>query len=111
VTDSSSAPAAQPAPKIDTTVPHSARIWNYWLGGKDNYAVDREAGDQFLSTFPDIAVVARATRAFQGRAVRYLASEAQIRQFPLFRRPGTRETRPGLVSPVAARGQLPRPSR
>ncbi len=81
MTDSSSAPAAQPAPKIDTNVPHSARIWNYWLGGKDNYAVDREAGDQFLNTFPDIAVVARATRAFQGRAVRYLASEAQIRQF------------------------------
>jgi hypothetical protein len=65
----------------DTTVPHSARIWNYWLGGKDNYAVDRAAGDQFLATFPDIAVVARATRAFMGRAVRYLAGEAGIRQF------------------------------
>jgi len=37
---------------IDTTVPHSARIWNYWLGGKDNYAVDREAGDQYLEIFP-----------------------------------------------------------
>src|SRR5258708_13476037 len=81
VGDRPSAPAAQAAPKIDTNVPPSARIWNYWLGGKDNYAVDREAGDQFLNTFPDIAVVARATRAFQGRAVRYLASEAQIRQF------------------------------
>ena len=70
-----------PRPKIDTTIPHSARIWNYWLGGKDNYAVDRAAGDQFLATFPDIAVVARATRAFMGRAVRYLAGEAGIRQF------------------------------
>ena len=68
-------------PGLDTTVPHSARIWNYWLGGKDNYAVDRAAGDQFLATFPDIAVIARATRAFMGRAVRYLAGEAGIRQF------------------------------
>ena len=74
-------PASGAYPKIDTTVPHSARIWNYWLGGKDNYAVDREAGDQFLQTFPDIAVVARATRAFQTRAIRYLAGEAGIRQF------------------------------
>jgi hypothetical protein len=57
-----------PPPQLDTTVPHSARIWNYWLGGKDNYAVDRAAGDQFLATFPDIAVVARASRAFLGRA-------------------------------------------
>jgi hypothetical protein len=62
-------------------VPHSARIWNYWLGGKDNYAVDRAAGDQFLAAFPDIAVIARATRAFMGRAVRYLAGEAGVRQF------------------------------
>jgi O-methyltransferase involved in polyketide biosynthesis len=68
-------------PAIDTTVPHSARIWNYWLGGKDNYAVDRAAGDQFLATYPDIAVAARASRAFQRRAVRYLADEAGIRQF------------------------------
>ena len=46
---------------IDTTVPHSARIWNYWLGGKDNYAVDREAGDQYREIFPGIAVVARSS--------------------------------------------------
>jgi O-methyltransferase involved in polyketide biosynthesis len=68
-------------PEIDTSVPHSARIWNYWLGGKDNYAVDRAAGDQFQQTFPEIAVIARATRAFMDRAVRYLASEAGVRQF------------------------------
>jgi hypothetical protein len=68
-------------PRLDTTVPHSARIWNYWLGGKDNYAVDRAAGDQFLATFPDIAVIARATRAFMGRAVRHLADQAGVRQF------------------------------
>jgi hypothetical protein len=66
---------------IYTTVPHSARIWNYWLGGKDNYAVDREAGDQYKEIFPGIAVVARTSRGFLTRAVRYLAGEAGIRQF------------------------------
>lgn len=66
---------------IDTTVPHSARIWNYWLGGKDNYAVDREAGDQYVKVFPGIVDIARAGRAFLARAVRYLALEAGIRQF------------------------------
>ncbi len=74
-------PGPRSALAIDTTVPHSARIWNYWLGGKDNFAVDRAAGDQFLQVFPDIAVIARATRAFQTRAVRYLAGEGQVRQF------------------------------
>jgi hypothetical protein len=78
---SDSSPDSGNPPGPDTTVPHSARIWNYWLGGKDNYAVDRAAGDQFLATFPDIAVIARATRAFMGRAVRYLAGEAGVRQF------------------------------
>ena len=62
-------------------MPHSARIWNYWLGGKDNYAVDREAGDQFSAIFPGIVDIARADRAFLGRAVRYLAGEAGVRQF------------------------------
>jgi hypothetical protein len=83
VTDvSSSQGAPDPAGTgIDTTVPHSARIWNYWLGGKDNYAVDREAGDQYKEIFPGIAVVARTSRGFLTRAVRYLAGEAGIRQF------------------------------
>jgi ubiquinone/menaquinone biosynthesis C-methylase UbiE len=66
---------------IDTTVPHSARIWNYWLGGKDNYAVDREAGDAWVQIHPEITVIARETRAFLSRAVRYLAGEVGIRQF------------------------------
>ncbi|MEU9886277.1 SAM-dependent methyltransferase [Sphaerisporangium sp. NPDC051011] len=73
-----------PAPehqKIDTSVPHSARIWNYWLGGRDNYPVDREAGDQFAQVFPGIAELAQASRHFLSRAVRYLAGEAGIRQF------------------------------
>jgi hypothetical protein len=80
VTDDASAPLA-PSPKIDTTVPHSARVWNYWLGGKDNYPVDRELGDQFREIFPGIVELARASRHFLARAVRYLAGEAQVRQF------------------------------
>jgi hypothetical protein len=67
--------------EIDTSVAHSARIWNYWLGGKDNYAVDREIGDQFREVFPDIVDISRSSRAFLARAVRYLAGEAGIRQF------------------------------
>ena len=66
---------------IDATVPHSARIWNYWLGGKDNFAVDREAGDAWIAVDPGITVIARETRAFLRRAVRHLAGEAGIRQF------------------------------
>ena len=66
---------------VDTTVPHSARIWNYWLDGKDNYAVDREAGEAYLEVFPGIAVVARTSRDFLTRAVRYLAADAGLRQF------------------------------
>jgi S-adenosyl methyltransferase len=68
-------------PEIDTTVPHSARIWNYWLGGTDNYPVDRAAGEQFRQAFPGIVEVARASRAFHTRAVRYLAGEAGVRQY------------------------------
>jgi len=81
VTNRSSTSGQQPSPKIDTNVAHSARIWNYWLGGKDHYPVDRRVGDQILEMFPHIAYLARADRAFLGRAVRYLVSEAGIRQF------------------------------
>jgi O-methyltransferase involved in polyketide biosynthesis len=66
---------------IDTTVPHSARIWNYWLGGKDNYPVDRAAGDQFSQAFPAIVTIAQTSRHFLARSIRYLAAEAGIRQF------------------------------
>jgi hypothetical protein len=66
---------------VDTAVPHSARIWNYWLGGKDNYAVDRAAGDRYCKQFPKIVDIARAARTFHTRAVRYLAGEEGIRQF------------------------------
>jgi O-methyltransferase involved in polyketide biosynthesis len=82
VTDSSTAPGQGTAPpEIDTTVPHSARIWNYWLGGKDNYPVDRVAGDRYRAVYPEIVEVARAARQFLTRAVTHLAGEAQIRQF------------------------------
>jgi hypothetical protein len=66
---------------IDTSVPHSARIWNYWLGGKDCYPVDRAAGEEYLKVFPGIGELARASRGFLVRSVRYLAGEAGIRQF------------------------------
>ena len=62
-------------------MPHSARIWNYWLGGKDHYPVDRVAGDRYRETYPGIVDTARAVRYFMARAVRYLAAEAGIRQF------------------------------
>ncbi|MEU1392613.1 MULTISPECIES: SAM-dependent methyltransferase [unclassified Nonomuraea] len=66
---------------IDTSVPHSARIWNYWLGGKDNYEVDRIAGDEFLKIFPGMREGARESRAFLRRTIAYLTAEAGIRQF------------------------------
>ncbi|MEV2275453.1 SAM-dependent methyltransferase [Nocardiopsis sp. NPDC049922] len=68
------------SPKIDTSVPHNARIWNYWLGGKDNYPVDREMGEQIRSFFPEIVDNAVADRAFLVRAVTCLAEEG-VRQF------------------------------
>ena len=68
-------------PDFDTSVAHNARVWNYWLGGKDNFEADRAAGDRVFAMFPDIVHVARADRAFLGRAVRFLAVEANIRQF------------------------------
>jgi hypothetical protein len=67
-------------PAIDTSVPHSARVWDYWLGGKDHYSADRQAGDQFAQILPDIVTQVRASRVFLARAVRYLA-EAGIGQF------------------------------
>src|ERR671913_1161011 len=82
MTDGSRTSGQPPAPpEIDTSVPHSARIWNYWLGGKDNYPVDRQVGDQILEAFPAIVENARASRAFLARAVRYLAGDAGVRQF------------------------------
>ena len=66
---------------IDVMIPHSARIWNYWLGGKDNFQVDRDAGDEFLAIYPEQRDKARACRSFLVRAVQYLANDAGVRQF------------------------------
>jgi len=66
---------------FDTSVAHVARVYNYWLGGKDYFAADRAAGEQAIKAFPDIVLSARANRAFLARAVRFLAGEAGIRQF------------------------------
>jgi hypothetical protein len=68
-------------PEINTNVAHSARVYNYWLGGKDNFAADRALGDAIIKAVPSTVFGARANRAFLGRAVRYLAAEAGIRQF------------------------------
>jgi len=66
---------------FDTSVAHVARVYNYWLGGKDYFAADRAAGEQAIKAFPDIVLSARANRAFLARTVRFLAGEAGIRQF------------------------------
>src|SRR5499425_481519 len=71
----------RPPGKIDVTVPHSARVWNYWLGGKDNYEIDRKVGAQVARLYPGIRATARASRALQIRVIGYLAAEAGIRQF------------------------------
>src|ERR1700728_1619287 len=68
-------------PPFDTSVANQARIYDYLLGGKDNYAADRAAVDAVLKVAPELGFTARANRAFLGRVVRYLAAEAGIRQF------------------------------
>jgi O-methyltransferase involved in polyketide biosynthesis len=66
---------------LTSEVPHTARIWNYWLGGKDHFAVDRAVGDQVERHLPDIVTSARADRAFLQRAVRHLVGDLGARQF------------------------------
>ncbi len=68
-------------PDFDTSVPHIARVYDYWLGGKDNFAADRELGEQTLQAYPNLVYSVRANRAFLARTVRFLAGEAGIRQF------------------------------
>ncbi|MGV9631104.1 SAM-dependent methyltransferase [Streptomyces sp. NPDC003487] len=68
-------------PLINSTVPHSARIWNYWLGGKDCYEIDQQVGDRIREVNPEIVEIARAQRAFLRRTVAHLAGAAGIRQF------------------------------
>jgi hypothetical protein len=66
---------------FDTSVPHIARVYDYWLGGKDNFAADRELGERTIQAYPNIVFSVRANRAFLARAVRFLAQEQGIRQF------------------------------
>jgi hypothetical protein len=72
--------AGQGKGPIDTSVPHPARRYNYWLGGKDHFAADRESGDAIAAAFPIVVQLARANRAFLARGVRFLA-ESGVRQF------------------------------
>jgi hypothetical protein len=67
--------------QIDTSTPHAARVYDYFLGGTNNFAVDREAAADVLRHSPSVRIAARENRAFLGRAVRYLAAEAGVRQF------------------------------
>src|SRR5487761_1480123 len=74
----------EPADRVvqfDTSVAHQARIYNYWLGGKDHFAADRKAAEEAAAAYPGVVTGARANRQFLARAVRHLASEAGIRQF------------------------------
>ncbi|TDD74282.1 SAM-dependent methyltransferase [Actinomadura rubrisoli] len=66
---------------IDTSVAHPARVWDYWLGGKDHYPADCEVGDQLGETIPEVVLWARADREFLGRVVRHVITEAGVRQF------------------------------
>jgi anti-sigma factor RsiW len=68
-------------PRLNTGVPHVARVYDYWLDGKDNFAADRVVGEETTAVFPGIRLSAQANRAFLRRSVRYLAGSAGIRQF------------------------------
>jgi hypothetical protein len=72
---------ADAPPPYDTTVAHPARVYNYWLGGKDNFEADRQVGDQTKAAYPDIVTGVRMQREFLASAVRYLVAEAGVRQF------------------------------
>jgi hypothetical protein len=81
VTGNSYAPDNEPEIELDTTVAHPARVWDYWLGGKDNYVADQQVGDHINETMPEVVIWARADREFLGRAIRYMVSEVGLRQF------------------------------
>jgi hypothetical protein len=70
-----------PCTRLDPTVPHPARVYGYWLGGKDHYQADRQAAEEVMARRPQVVASARANRRFLARVVRYLASECSIRQF------------------------------
>jgi hypothetical protein len=68
-------------PEINTNVPQSARVYDHWLGGKDHFPADRALGEAIAEALPTIRTQVRGQRAFLGRAVRYLARDAGVRQF------------------------------
>jgi S-adenosyl methyltransferase len=68
-------------PEINTNVAHPARVYDYWLGGKDNFPADRALAEHIMQAIPTMRAMAQANRAFLSRAVRYLAAEAGVRQF------------------------------
>src|SRR6266700_5639328 len=74
-------PWGPPPAGLDVSMPHPARVWNYWLGGRDFFAADKAAGEEISRDFPHLAETARAERAFLVRAVRFLAGPARIRQY------------------------------
>src|SRR5512138_741798 len=74
-------PWKPPPAGLDVSAPHPARVWNYWLGGRDFFAADKAAGEEIGQEFPHLAEMARAERAFLVRAVRFLAGPARIRQY------------------------------
>jgi hypothetical protein len=79
-TTSATEGAADAASRIDTSKPHPARIYDYWIGGKQNFPADREVAEKIAEAMPVISTLARANRAFLGRAVRY-AAEQGVKQF------------------------------
>ena len=70
---------------FDSSVPHIARVYDYWLGGKDNFAADRELGERTLEAYPNLVFSVRANRAFLARAVRFLAAEMGDQAVPRHR--------------------------
>ncbi|WP_430783015.1 SAM-dependent methyltransferase [Actinoplanes sp. G11-F43] len=72
---------ASTSDELRPEIPHAARIWNYWMGGKDNFASDRAAGDAVAQVYPEIVLMARHSRQFLIRAVRFLSDEAGVKQF------------------------------
>jgi S-adenosyl methyltransferase len=73
--------AEGPRPEIDTSKPHPARMYDYYIGGKNHFAADRAVADKALASWPAGRIGLRENRKFLGRVVRYLAAEAGIRQF------------------------------
>ena len=103
-------------PELNTGVAHTARVYNYWLGGRENFAADRALGDAMIAAMPSTRFAARANRAFLGRAVRFLAAEAGIgaarraavRQLPHDLAPHRGLPRPGAGGGRPGRGTAER---